>query len=283
MKKDGIFSQKHWGDQVNRELLKDLLASSTLRDKVRLTSTSQQHAGDWLRVAPNPNLGSHIENTDFLLLSSFHLGVPILPAAAAGAPCLKCGQPLDRFGDHLVSCPQAGAWKRHNGGLCSPLNSIATAAGFDVDLEQSVQGRRRPADLLIHKWRNGRDAAVDPTVIRSLNPSHKWDPSNPAVDKAEAEKHKESDAICEAAGVDFIPVGADTFGALGKDAQDFMCHLFKRYARRTTHDEEVSFPGQLQRECWQRLSVALQKAVATQLCQIFIQMGGDWASPFHRS
>ena len=148
-----------------------------------------------------------------------------------------------------MSCPEAGSWKRHNGGLCSPIDAIATAAGFDVVPEVPVQGKQRPADLLVRKWRHGCDAALDATVVHSLNPSHSWDVSLMAVDKAEAGKHDKYDAICAAAGLQFIPIGADTFGAYGLEAQQFLSQLFQRYAKRSTHDDEVSFAGKLQMEC----------------------------------
>ena len=104
-----------------------------------------------------------------------------------------------------------------------------------------------------------------------------------AVDKAEAGKHDKYDAICAAAGLQFIPIGADTFGAYGLEAQQFLSQLFQRYAKRSTQDDGVSFAGKLQCECWQRLSVALRKAVAKQLGQVFVELGGDRASPFSHS
>ena len=84
-----------------------------LRDKVTLVSQSHKHAGAWLSVVPNTNLGFHFDKGEHLL-THFHLGLPLLPAAAAGTPCDHCGQPLDLFGDHLVSYRFAGSWKRHN-------------------------------------------------------------------------------------------------------------------------------------------------------------------------
>ena len=50
--------------------------------------------------------------------------------------------------------------------------------------------------------------------------------------------------------------------------------------RRRANDQEGSFPRQRQRECWQRVSVALRKAVARQLNAVCGQMGEAWPSPF---
>ena len=118
---------------------------------MRLLSEVRQHAGTWFSVVPNTNIGSRFDKGEFLLLTHFHLGLPLLPAAAAGTPCDNCGQPLDVLGGHLVSCPKAGAWRRHNT-FCPALQAIAESAGLLVDGEVEVRGRERPADLLISHW-----------------------------------------------------------------------------------------------------------------------------------
>ena len=206
------------------------------------------------------------------------MGLPIFSEAAAGAPCDRCGQALDVFGDHLVACSKSGAWSRHNQ-CCSSIAAIASATGLSVRAEVPIQGRRRPADMLLGHWFSGQDAAVDPTVVHCLNPSYPWDWRKPAVEKAELAKHEHSDRVCAAAGLSFLPVGADTFGAYGGEGRRFLGQLFSRYAKRLTHDDEVTFPGHLQHECWQRVSVALHKAVAKQLCSAYDQMGGPWSPP----
>jgi len=47
-----------------------------------------------------------------------------------------------------------------------------------------VQGRKRPADMMILKCVHDRDVAIDPTVVHPLNPSHPWDSREQAVDRA---------------------------------------------------------------------------------------------------
>ena len=143
-----------------------------------------------------------------------------------------------------------------------------------------MSGRERPADLLIAHWSHGRDAAVDPTIIHSLNPCHPWDPHHSAADKAEAAKHAKSDMLCAQADLEFIPVAADTFGAFGLEGERFLAQLFSCFARRFANDSETSFPGKLQHDCWQRVAVALRKAVAVQLGSAYSQCGGAWVHPF---
>jgi hypothetical protein len=265
-------TQKMWTDKVNAQVKQDLFDSASLRDKVRLQSEGERHAGAWLNVVPNQNLGLRFGKGEFPLLLNFHLGVPLLPVAAAGSPCDLCGQPLDIYGDHFVSCRHSGAWKRHNH-LRTALASISSSAGLSVLTEVQVNGKQRPADLLITNWDSGRGAAVDLTVVHSLNQSGLWDLKYPAVEKAEAAKVAKYQALCEAANLDFIPLGLETFGSIGTHGRCFLEKLFGKYAKRFATEGEQRFPGQLQKECWERVAVALQKAVAEQLCSVFTVLG----------
>ena len=51
-----------------------------------------------------------------------------------------------------------------------------------------MQGKQRPADLLISDWHSARDVAIDLTVVHGLNQSEAWDLITPAVEKAERAK-----------------------------------------------------------------------------------------------
>ena len=51
----------------------------------------------------------------------------------------------------------------------------------------------------------------------------------------------------------------------GGRGAEFLRSLFSRYARQSARATELLVPGQLQRECWERLSVGLHKALARQL------------------
>ena len=90
-----------WTDKINEKVKKDLFDNASLRDKVRLQAEWGKHSGAWINVVPNENLGLHFGKGQFQLLLNFHLGVPILPVAAAGSPCANCGQPLDVYGGLL--------------------------------------------------------------------------------------------------------------------------------------------------------------------------------------
>ena len=75
---------------------------------------------------------------------------------------------------------------------------------------------RRPADIFLPNWADGRDAAIDVTVINPLqqtflnqsaaNPGH-------ALHKAYERKMTRHGEACRRAGITFTPLPLDTFGA----------------------------------------------------------------------
>ena len=147
-------------------------------------------------------------------------------------------------------------------------------AGFRAEVEQPVAGR--PADVLIHHWSPGQDAAVDLVVTHPLNHSQ-WNGTQPAVDPAEQEKLIESTALCAGANLAFIPLGVDTFGASGSHGRAALANLFSRYAKRLPTKGLERFRGQLQAQCWQRFSIALHKGIDAQ--RSFARHGGP-SAPF---
>ena len=60
-------------------------------------------------------------------------------------------------------------------------------------------------------------------------------------------------------------MGMDLFDGYGPRGLAFLKTLFSWYARRSARASELLLPGQLQRECWERVSVALHKALGRQL------------------
>ena len=166
--------QKTWGEKVHLKVRHDLIDNAPVRDRVRLQRQGELHAGDWLNVTPNENLGFRFGSAEYRLLLLFHLGMPVFPSEAVGSPCDDCGEAQDIFGDHIVACRLSGLWERHNL-LRDTVALIATTAGFRATTEEPVAGRRRPADVLVHDFSPGSNVAADLTVVHALNHSQQWD------------------------------------------------------------------------------------------------------------
>ena len=106
---------------------------------------------------------------------------------------------------------------RHNH-LRDAIFDTAAAAG----LGPVKEGRfllpgcdRRPADVLLHNWAQGRDAALDVTVVTPMrqdlvvaaatNPGH-------ALSFKYDEKLNGAEELCRRQGIAFFPLAAETFG-----------------------------------------------------------------------
>jgi hypothetical protein len=125
-------------DKVNRQVLQDLFDSASLRDKVRLQAQGQKHAGAWINVVPNENLGLHFGKGEFQLPS----GNPNPPSCSGW---LTMHQLWTTLG-HLWGSPGLLPPVR---GLETPQRSYSTSAGLNVTTEVQVERKQRPADLLL--------------------------------------------------------------------------------------------------------------------------------------
>ena len=77
---------------------------------------------------------------------------------------------MDAAGDHALSCPSNGTYRRHNH-LRDRLFGLGQLAGWAPELEQAIPGSRdRPADLLF-RAAGPRPLATDVTVSHPLRPS----------------------------------------------------------------------------------------------------------------
>ena len=89
------------------------------------------------------------------------------------------------------------------------MEAITESAGLSVLTEVQVQGKQRPVDLFISDWH----VAIDLTVANGLDQSEAWDLIAPAEEKAERAKIQKYHTLCEAANLDFVPLGMNTFGS----------------------------------------------------------------------
>ena len=96
----------------------------------------------------------------------------------------------------------------------------------------------RPADILLPTWCHGRPAALDVHVISPLQqltlheaastPGH-------ALEVGVQRKFSAHLSACRAAGVDFFPIVAETFGGLGQDTIHLIRSLGELIAQRVSH------------------------------------------------
>ena len=148
---------------------------------------------------------------------------------------------MDVAGDHALSCPSNGTYRRHNH-LLDRLFGLSQLAGWAPEIEQAIPGSRdRPADLLLFFVIivGPRPLAVDVTVshpVRFSAASAVREGRSSAASEAERAKIVQSKAVCQAAGWDFAPVGVDATGGLGLSACQLCRKLAKALAMRAGAD-----------------------------------------------
>ena len=225
-------------DQNNLQILKNQLEKQ--RDIARLNSLGLPFAGAWLVSAPVVSLGLHLQPHEFVLALKYRLGMAIYDREG---PCPACLRPSDRFGDHALCC---GFWgeriTRHNL-LRDHLYDLAASAC----LSPIKEGRfllpgadRRPADVLLPSWEGGRDAALDVTVVNSLQEAMVEDSATrpgSALDKAYDRKMRGAAEDCLAQGIVFLPLAAEALGGWHEMAVNKVKKLASAVARQTGQED----------------------------------------------
>ena len=153
-----------------QKLIEDIGADE-VRERARLASLSLPHAGDWLNTPPLAALGLHLHASEFVLVLKYRLGMHVYDREG---PCPACLRFSDALGDHALCCGTGGERISRHNNLRDALFDTAVSAG----LAPVKEGRflipgadRRPADVLLPSWAGGRDAALDVTVVNSLQDS----------------------------------------------------------------------------------------------------------------
>lgn len=239
-----------------------LLASAThTRSKALALSTAIRHAGDWLNVVPSSTLGLHLQDREFRLCLQYWLGLQIFEEDQRCPVCLSVA---DHFGDHHVGCGgNADRIFRHNSlrdAVFSAAQSAALAPRKEVP--SLIPGtQNRPADVYLPCWKRGRPAALDITVISTMQKAtiqSAAENQGHALLVAEERKFAAHGATCQAAGISFLPLAIETLGGLSDTTVDTISSIGRLIGQRFG----IS-PPESSRQLFQRLAVSLWRGNAT--------------------
>ena len=192
----------------------------TTRFRALALSTSLPHAFDWLNVVPSPSLGLSLQDREFRCCISYWLGVPLHNDPYG---CPECHSPADIFGDHQVGCGGNGdRVARHNA-----IRDVVFLAAQSAALAPSKEtpnllagSAERPADVLLPNWCQGKSAALDIHVISPLQSATVAEAAynqGHALDVGVRRKLTSNLSTCRSAGVECIPMVAETLGGLASD------------------------------------------------------------------
>ena len=161
--------QRHLSHAIDEASYSALLAQAPdARSRALALSSSIRHAGDWFNVIPSSALGLHLQDREFRLCLQYWLG---LRMSEEGARCRICHAVAEPFGDHQVGCGGNGDRIHRHDSIRDAVFSAAQSAALAPRREVPSlipDTRSRPADIFLPNWKRGRPAALDVTVISTL-------------------------------------------------------------------------------------------------------------------
>ena len=169
-------------------------------------------------------------SAEWRLLLLWRLGPPLgLPIA-----CAACGACQDAYGDHALSCPAMGMYKRHNS-IRDAFVNLATSAGLQCRTSVGLPGTNLvPADLYLPAF-SDVPTAVDVSVVHPLHPSRsaKAETAGASAEGRAEEKVRLYGEQCRERRWDFWAAVAETTGTWRSLGQRLVRQLARKRALKT--------------------------------------------------
>lgn len=251
-------SLSHCIDVASFNMLVDTAPNT--RSKALALSSSLKHAGDWLNVVPSSTLGLHLQDREFRFCLGYWLGLKL---SESDSVCAVCRSKNDDYGDHQVGCGGNGDRIYRHDAIRDTLFSAAQSAALAPRKEVPAlipDSRSRPADVFLPNWSRGRPAALDVTVISSLQqltlvgasttPGH-------ALRIGEDRKMAAHADSCHEVGVVFTPLVVEALGGWSEQA----CHTISAIGRLQGQRLGIS-PTESTQHLFQRLAISLWRGNA---------------------
>ena len=168
------------------------------------------------------------------------------------------------FGDHQVGCGGNGDRIHRQDAIRDALFSAAQAAALAPrkEVPSLIPGTRsRPADIFLPNWCRGRPAALDVTVISTMQPltqSGAASEKGYALKLAEERKMAAHNAECRGAGVSFVPLAVESLGGWSHEAALQISRVGRLVGQRLG-----TIPAEAVSHLFQRLSICLWRGNAS--------------------
>ena len=214
---------------------------------------------------PNPHLGLHLKSQEFAVVMKYRLGIPIYPEGTLCQACSTLAHPviMDRMSDHSMNCHSGrGMISRHNK-LRDVIAATAAAASLSprVEAKGLVAGANyRPGDVYLAGWPQGRNTALDITVVNPLQDLYIQQAAatpGAALEGACKRKWAQAGDYCRREGLAFQPIALESLGGFHSGAVEVVRRLTSILARNNGQDEKEAA-----RHCFQRMSLVLQQGNA---------------------
>jgi len=252
---EGKRRQKAMSEALDRKFIDDECAADTTASHIRahLKLVDQDGCGQWLVAPPCSEAGTLLDGELFRIAAKRRIRARFQTTHDS---CPLCGDPLDMYMDHALVCHCGGdRTVRHNlvqrdltrSFQLLGFRPVPEKAGLLPTATSEIEGNaginrclgtqnRRPADVWVPLWENGRGTAVDVALTSGMALS--WihrvarDPEGPTV---VYEQHKREDrnteAQCTAEGFMLLPFIVEAHsGSFGADAKKLLRQMGQRFA-----------------------------------------------------
>ena len=262
--------QRALSKKIDEATFDSLLSSAPdTRARALALSSALPHAGDWLNAVPSSSLGLHLQDREFRLCLDYWLGIRLMDHETT-CPCCASGKKADPMGDHHVGCGGNGDRIHRHDSLRDTLFAAAQSAALAPrkEVPALITGSAsRPADIFLPNWSRGRPAALDVTVIstlQNLTLAGAAATQGHALRIGEERKLAAHNADCKAVGIDFVPLVVESLGGWSKEAIHTIGRIGRLLGQRSGNP-----PAETTCHLFQRLSVALWRGNATLwLCRL---------------
>ena len=208
-------------------------------------------------------LGLHLRGAEFVPILRYRLGIKIY---SSEGPCPACGLPSDQWGDHALACAKRGERIDRHDLLRDLIFGVASNASLGPSKEERhllPGSAARPGDVLIRRWSDGKDAALDVTVtslLASSNLAAATARPGGALEKAYDRKMRDTADACRQQGLVFLPMALETLGGMHQVAVNQLKRLGAALARHNGTDEREAVS-----QLFQRISLHLMRGNAALL------------------
>jgi len=161
-------SQKEASFEFDEKMHAYLVDNSDVRGAQRLRRAAQPHACGFITAVPSDEDGKDclLRPRNFRIAVAYRLGMKVLDEE------IPCPLIINKFGDHATCCTKSGDLIIRHNSMRNLVEDFASDGMLSPVLEkEGILGNttgRRPGDVTIQRWAEGKGLAVDVAVTSPL-------------------------------------------------------------------------------------------------------------------
>ena len=139
----------------------------TMKEKLHIEAHSSQNH-EWVRLLPLSFMKYNLTSPDWVAAARKRLRLNVF---STQKHCTFCkGGWCDVKGDHASMCGGGTSRILRHNNIRNIIAKAARDVGFSTDLEHGggLGDQRRPGDVIVYNWRDGRHLLIDVVVINPL-------------------------------------------------------------------------------------------------------------------